>query len=125
MLRSNLQWMHVNQLPTFSLKILKSSHQRCSVKKGVLRNFAKFTGKPLCQSLFFNKLAEHLRTTASEYSRLQNLQATFLNQRRDNKQLELWTIQKSLCKDYYPKYVTKKLSILLFFFPKIFSRGVL
>ena len=26
-------------------------------KKGVLRNFAKFTGKHLFQSLFFNKLA--------------------------------------------------------------------
>ena len=35
----------------------RSSHQRCSVKKGVLRNFAKFTGKHLCQSLFFNKVA--------------------------------------------------------------------
>ena len=32
--------------------------QRCSVKKGVLRNFAKFTGKHLCQSLFFNKVAD-------------------------------------------------------------------
>ena len=26
-------------------------------KKGVLRNFAKFTGKHLCQSLFFNKVS--------------------------------------------------------------------
>ena len=26
-------------------------------KKGVLKNFAQFTGKHLCQSLFFNKLA--------------------------------------------------------------------
>ena len=26
-------------------------------KKGVLRNFAKFTGKRLCQSLFFKKVA--------------------------------------------------------------------
>ena len=26
-------------------------------KKGVLRNFVKFTGKHLCQSLFFNKVA--------------------------------------------------------------------
>ena len=34
----------------------KSSHRRCSVKKGVLRNFAKFTGKHLCQSLFLIKL---------------------------------------------------------------------
>ena len=31
--------------------------QRCSVKRGVLRNFAKFTGKHLCQSHFFNKVA--------------------------------------------------------------------
>ena len=34
-----------------------SSHQSCSIKKGVLRNFAKFTGKHLWQSLFFNKVA--------------------------------------------------------------------
>ena len=27
------------------------------MKKGILRNFAKFTGKHLCQSLFFNKVA--------------------------------------------------------------------
>ena len=26
-------------------------------KEGVLRNYAKFTGKHLCQSLFFNKVA--------------------------------------------------------------------
>ena len=26
-------------------------------KKGVLRNFTKLTGKHLCQSLFFNKVA--------------------------------------------------------------------
>ena len=35
----------------------RSSHLRCSVKKGVLRNFAKFTGKHLCQRFFFNKAA--------------------------------------------------------------------
>ena len=35
----------------------KNSHQRCTVKKSVLRNFAKFIGKHLCQSLFFNKVA--------------------------------------------------------------------
>ena len=48
-------------------------------EKGVLRNFTKFTGKHLCQRLFFNKVAglkfckisknnfftEHLSTTAS------------------------------------------------------------
>ena len=35
----------------------RSSHRRCSVRKGVLENSAKFTGKHLCQSLFFNKVA--------------------------------------------------------------------
>ena len=47
-------------------------------KKGVLRKFAKFTGKQLCQRFFFNKVAgiakvlrttfliEHLRATASK-----------------------------------------------------------
>ena len=28
-----------------------------SIKQGVLKNLAKFTGKHLCQSLFFNKVA--------------------------------------------------------------------
>ena len=35
----------------------RSSHRRCSVKKGFLKNFIKFTEKHLCQSLFFNKVA--------------------------------------------------------------------
>ena len=35
----------------------RSNHRRCSVRKGVLRNFTKFTGKHLYQSLFFNKVA--------------------------------------------------------------------
>ena len=35
----------------------RRSQQRCSVKIGVLRNFAKFTGKHLCQGLFYNKVA--------------------------------------------------------------------
>ena len=46
-----------------SIKVLvnnvtsRSSHQSCPVKKGVLTNFAKFTGKHLYQCLFFNKVA--------------------------------------------------------------------
>ena len=43
-------------------KSSRSSHLRCSVKnsvkKGVPRNFAKFTEKHLCQSLFFNKVTD-------------------------------------------------------------------
>ena len=40
----------------FARKKNRSSHQRCSVKKGVLRNFAKFTRKRLYWSLFLTKL---------------------------------------------------------------------
>ena len=39
-------------------EIYKSSHQTCSIRKGVLRNFTKFTRKHLYQSLFFNKVAD-------------------------------------------------------------------
>ena len=35
----------------------RSSHRRCSSKKGVLKNIANFTGKHPRQSLFFNKAA--------------------------------------------------------------------
>ena len=35
----------------------RRSHQRCSLRKGILRNFAKFTGRHQCESLFFNKVA--------------------------------------------------------------------
>ena len=38
------------------VKNYRSSRPEVFCKKGVLRNFAKFTGKYLCQSLFFNKV---------------------------------------------------------------------
>ena len=37
--------------------LCRSSYWRCFIKKGVLKNFTKFTGKQLCQSLFLNKVA--------------------------------------------------------------------
>ena len=40
-----------------NLILFRSSHRSCSVKKGVLGSFTKFTGKQLCQSLIFNKVA--------------------------------------------------------------------
>ena len=36
----------------------KAVAQRWSVRKGALKNFAKFTGKQQCQSLFFNEVAD-------------------------------------------------------------------
>ena len=41
----------------------RSSRPKVFCKKGVLRNFTKFTGKHLCQSLFFNKVAGLSPTT--------------------------------------------------------------
>ena len=35
-----------------------SSHRRCFVREGVIRNFAKFTRKHLCQRLLFNEDAD-------------------------------------------------------------------
>ena len=43
----------------------RSSRPEVFCKKGVLRNFAKFLRKHLCQSLFFNKVACFSKTTAT------------------------------------------------------------
>ena len=49
---TSLQCYRFYNFPPF-----RSSRWRCSVRRGVLRNFAKFTGKHLWQSLFFSKVA--------------------------------------------------------------------
>ena len=56
----NCELSSEEELITEDSKRTRSSHQRCSVKKGVLRNLAKFTGKHLCQSLCFNIKKEAL-----------------------------------------------------------------
>ena len=38
----------------------RSSHRRCSVRKSVLKNFAKLTEKLLCQSFFFKKVTGYI-----------------------------------------------------------------
>ena len=40
-----------------NIRTCRSSRPEVFCKKGVLRNLAKFTGKHLCQSLFFKKVA--------------------------------------------------------------------
>ena len=77
----------------FTFTLFRSSHQRCFIKKAVLKNFATFTWKHMCWSLCLIKLQtfrpvtptqvfscdyceifknsyfeEHLRTAASVYS---------------------------------------------------------
>ena len=39
------------------LQLTEAVARRCSITKGVFRNFAKYTRKHLCQSLFFNNVA--------------------------------------------------------------------
>ena len=53
----SFSWLFVKLKKPFLTSTARSSHQRCSIKIGVLKNFTKFTGKHLCQSLFFNKVA--------------------------------------------------------------------
>ena len=61
----------------------RSSHQRCSIKKCVLRNFTKFTGKHLRQSLFFNEVTGQ----ACNYIKKETLAQVF--------SCEFWEIYKS------------------------------
>ena len=51
----------------------RRSHHRRSIKIDVLKNFVKFTGKHLCQSLFFNKVA-----VASETKTFLRMHAFFI-----------------------------------------------
>ena len=46
---------NTNQYP--QTNTFRSSHRRCSVLKDVLRNLIKLSGKNMCQSLYFNKVA--------------------------------------------------------------------
>ena len=58
----NLKWVNLIYKVLWNKSVQRrSSHRRCSIKKGVLRNFAKFTGKHLCQRLFFKKTATLLK----------------------------------------------------------------
>ena len=41
------------------LTIFRSSHRRCSIKKGILKHFVIFAGKHICRGLLFNKIAGH------------------------------------------------------------------
>ena len=46
--------------------VLRSCHPEVFCKKAVLKNFAKFTGKQLCQSLLFKKAAIQRPSTLSK-----------------------------------------------------------
>ena len=86
-------------------------------KKGVLRNFAKFTGKHLCQSLFFNKVAglrylpvnfvKFLRTPFLRNTwRLPLIRSKFLNARKKHLCSSLFLIK---LRPWRPAFLLKKL----------------
>ena len=49
--------VHKAKLKLLSFMMKRPVLENSSIRKGVLGNFAKFTGKHLCQSVFFNKVA--------------------------------------------------------------------
>ena len=57
--------LHHTMNHTDLLDLFRSSHQKCSVKKDVLKTFANFTGKH--QSLFNNVLAFRPATVLKRY----------------------------------------------------------
>ena len=52
----NTSLMKTDKCAVLTMKIARSSRPKVFCKKGVLRNFTKFTGKYLCLSLFVNKV---------------------------------------------------------------------
>ena len=51
------QYYFIKNSISFRRRTLRSSRLEVFCKKGLLKNFANFTGKHLCQSLFFNENA--------------------------------------------------------------------
>ena len=107
----------------FILTVIRSSQRRCSVRKGVLRNFAKSIGKQLCQSLYFNKVAGLLRTpflkNTSGRLLLDHDHVTFIK-RINNFHFHVIdiTVLKSCLKSVI-------LQLLFTDFPKVFSKCVM
>ena len=70
-LKTRWQWVRTNNIRSEFIRnpaTYRTSHRRCSLRKGVLKNFTKFTGKHLCQSLFFNKVVGLRRSFFKVYS---------------------------------------------------------
>ena len=51
------QWWRIQTKRLIYEETSRSSQESCSIKKAVLKNLTKFTGKHLCQNLFSNKVA--------------------------------------------------------------------
>ena len=89
------------------LTAIRSSHRRCSIKNGVLKNFAKLTGKHLCQSLVFNKVADSACNFIKKETLVQVFSCEFCKIFKNTFYTEhLWTTASALLKlltDYLAK----------------------
>ena len=89
-------------------------HQRCSMKKCVLRNFAKFTGKHCARRLFFNKVAG-LRPQACNFIEKEALAQVFACEfyeiSKSNLFTEhLWATASTLGKNYWKLLVINNIT---------------
>ena len=86
------------------LKLNRSRHGRRSVRKGVLRNFSKFTRKHLCQSLFIKKetLAQVISCECCEISK-----NTFFLQNTFGRLLLVGTRKRSMTKYFWSRLTTR------------------
>ena len=91
----------------------RSSHQRCSVREYILRNFAKFAGKYLCQGLFMpgpkacNFIKKRLWHRCFPVNFVKFLKTPFLQ--NTSGWLLLFTVNE--VSDYYAKSIYKGLSM--------------
>ena len=87
---------------------IRNSHQRYFVRKGALRNFAKFTGKHFCQSLFFNKVAVFCNFIKKE-TLAQVFSCEFCEISKDTSFTELlWATASRVCNNISMKNVIKR-----------------
>ena len=73
----------------FKVCVSRSSDQRYSISKGVLRNFAKFTGKHLCQSVLIKLQASAsvFQSRKKCYHRLKNIRIFSKNKNKSLKKI--------------------------------------
>ena len=74
----------------YQKRVYRSSRLDVVYKKGLLKNFAKFTGKHLCQSPFFNRVAGLPPVVASRYRIIHWMLLWFFSK------FVLWTSQLTL-----------------------------
>ena len=83
----------------------KSSRPEVFCKKGVLRNFEKFLGKHLCQSLFFNKVAG-LRIIKALWELYKSfIKASLWKVYKSFIKASLWKVYKSFTKALLKNYM--------------------